>query len=649
MKKNIKIGLLAVVAVYLLSCENPVKPVQDNVYDPGSENFVVVADLATNDVTDIRAVEAVSGGRFENDYGTPVTAKGVCWGTDVNPLVGGSCTNDGEGFGEFTSRLTNLIPETSYYVRAYATNADSTIYGEQLEFTTRDGLIELTTGAASSITAITATVGGQISGDGGADITVKGVVWSTDQSPTLQTNNGITTEGAGTGAFTSHITGLTLETTYYVRAYATNDVSGTNYGNQVEFTTTGNTPTVTTGVVSSITETGATASASVTNAGSSSVTSRGVCYSTVQNPTTSSSCVNSGSGTGSFSVTLSGLSTNTTYYVRAYATSNVGTSYSSQVEFTTLAGPPSVSTGSVSGINSSGASVAGNVTDSGGATITARGVCYAKTQNPTTSNSCVASGSGIGMFLATITGLSPGIMYYVRAFATNSAGTAYGSQTTFTTMATIPSVITGSVSNLTATSATVAGEVTSGGGAVVTTRGICYATSQNPTTSNTCVATGSSLGAFTAAITGLTTGTTYYFRAFATNSIGTAYGAQHSFTPTEACLVLPQPTPSTNFVMQTNTKVFFKSGDVYTITMYSTIYHFGQGNVSLYRNNTLIQSYGSWLVFGSTHNSAGIANARDFTLPQSLETSRCYNMRVTKGGLLNTDELWVGPYFEVRE
>jgi len=92
----------------------------------------------------------------------------------------------------------------------------------------------LTTAAVSNILQTTATCGGTISSDGGSTVTARGVCWSTGQTPAITDNK--TTDGTGTGNFTSAITGLTANTTYYVRAYATNS-AGTGYGSAVQFTT----------------------------------------------------------------------------------------------------------------------------------------------------------------------------------------------------------------------------------------------------------------------------------------------------------------------------------------------------------------------------------------------------------------------------
>jgi len=96
----------------------------------------------------------------------------------------------------------------------------------------------LTTTAVSNITQTTASCGGNITSDGGATVTVRGVCWSTSQNPTIADNK--TTDGTGAGSFTSNITGLTAGTTYYVRAYATNS-AGTGYGSAMSFSTQGGT------------------------------------------------------------------------------------------------------------------------------------------------------------------------------------------------------------------------------------------------------------------------------------------------------------------------------------------------------------------------------------------------------------------------
>jgi len=94
---------------------------------------------------------------------------------------------------------------------------------------------------------------------------------------------------------------------------------------------------------------------------------------------------------------------------------------------------PVVATTIVSSITQTTASCGGNITSDGGATITERGVCWSSGQTPTIANSKTSDGTGVGSFTSNITGLTIGATYYVRAYATNSAGTGYGSAMSFTT------------------------------------------------------------------------------------------------------------------------------------------------------------------------------------------------------------------------
>jgi hypothetical protein len=165
----------------------------------------------------------------------------------------------------------------------------------------------------------------------------------------------------------------------------------------------------------------------------------------------------------------------------------------------------------------------------GGNAITSSGICWSINPNPTLLDSINANGNINGNTSLNLINLSPGTTYYVRAYATNSGGTAYGNQLVFTTGAALPTLSTLNASNITFNSAIVGGNVTNDGGAPVTQRGVCWSTTQNPTLANSSLIIGSGLGSFNDTITGLSGNTTYYVRAFATNSSGTAYGNQISF------------------------------------------------------------------------------------------------------------------------
>lgn len=131
------------------------------------------------------------------------------------------------------------------------------------------------------------------------------------------------------------------------------------------------------------------------------------------------------------------LSLNTTYYWKVIAKDNHGGSTPGHIwNFTTFGGaPPTVVTAPITGITSDAGEGGGNVVSPGGSPITARGLCWSSLHTPTTADSHTVDGSGGGSFASSMTGLSPSTTYYVRAYATNSAGTSYGNERSFSTFA----------------------------------------------------------------------------------------------------------------------------------------------------------------------------------------------------------------------
>jgi uncharacterized protein (TIGR02145 family) len=204
--------------------------------------------LSTTSCSAITQTNTQSGGIISSDWGVSVTSRGVCWSTSQDPNIAGNKTNDGTGKGSFVSNISGLTANTTYYLKAYATNSSGTSYGTEITFTTANTptltLPTITTTAVSSITQTTAQSGGSVTSDGNATVTARGICWSTSANPT--TANSKTTDGNGTGSFTSSLTGLTANTIYNVRAYATNS-AGTAYGSNISFTTsqTGGGTTVT--------------------------------------------------------------------------------------------------------------------------------------------------------------------------------------------------------------------------------------------------------------------------------------------------------------------------------------------------------------------------------------------------------------------
>jgi hypothetical protein len=186
-----------------------------------------------------------------------------------------------------------------------------------------------------------------------------------------------------------------------------------------------------------------------------------------------------------------------------------------------------VTTTAASGLSSTSVTTGGNVTDERGDPVTARGVCWSTSSNPTLSDNYTADGGGAGAFTSSITGLTPGTTYYVRAYATNGVGTTYGNEISFETH-NVPTVTTSAPSYTIGGNVTSGGDVTYAGGVSVTARGICWNTTGSPTLADSYTTDGSGTGVFPSSLSGLTLGVTYYIRAYATNSVGTAYGNQTS-------------------------------------------------------------------------------------------------------------------------
>ena len=401
-----------------------------------------VPTIITTTVTQITETTAVTGGNVTSDGGASVTERGVVYATTQNPTTADNKVSNGSGMGTFTCNLTGLQPNTKYYVRAYATNEVGTAYGEEVSFTTKEVSISDPTGTENgygyvdlglSIKWATMNVGASSPEDYGdyfawGETEPKEVYdWSTykycngsyisltkynnsssygtvDNKTQLElsddaaranwgsswrmptkeeqeelceqctwkwtTQNGVngykvTSKKNGNSIFlpaAGYRKDSSLNkagsygcywssslSTYYPynalelyfgsdpvdcsfeRRYNGQSVRPVLGENEVEVTT----PTVTTTTVTQITETTALVGGNVTNDGGAQVTERGVVYATTQNPTTADNKVSNGSGTGSFICNLTDLQPNTAYYVRAYATNEVGTAYGEEVSFTT--------------------------------------------------------------------------------------------------------------------------------------------------------------------------------------------------------------------------------------------------------------------------------------------------------------------------
>ena len=207
---------------------------------------------------------------------------------------------------------------------------------------------------------------------------------------------------------------------------------------------------------------------------------------------------------------------------------------------------PVVSTTPATEVTVSTATSGGTITSDGGATITVNGVCWGLNSNPTTDGSKTVDGGSIGQYISNLTGLEGGTIYHIRAYATNSVGTAYGADMSFTTLGLAPISLTQPVTNNSATEVTLNGTVTAN--YLSTTVTFEYGTSTSygqSVTANPSPVVGNSITNVSASISGLSAGVTYHYRIKTVNSLGTTYGDDMTFTTSgQAPIVVTQTASS---------------------------------------------------------------------------------------------------------
>jgi hypothetical protein len=247
------------------------------------------------------------------------------------------------------------------------------------------------------------------------------------------------------------------------------------------------------------------------------------------------------SGTGVFTVNVTGLQPATQYSFKAFAINSVGTAYTTVTTFTTLATVPTVTSPTLTNLTSSSATLGANVTSTGNSAILERGFVYSQTSvngNPVEGGPGVikvtSTGTTTGTYSSNITGLMANTGYTFRAFVRNSVGTAYSESIAFFTTFSPLTVTSPTATNITATTATLGGTVVSDGATTATGRGVVF--SQDSTTAPVIGGPGvvqvtgtGTMGPFTVNVVGLNANTDYYYRAYATNASGTSYTTVATF------------------------------------------------------------------------------------------------------------------------
>ena len=390
--------------------------------------------------TNIALTKATIGGEVVSEGFSAATDRGIVVSeTNPKPSVSDTKYSSGYGIGAFTKDLDNLKVNTKYYYAAFATNTKGTSYGETLNFTTAD--YKLATNAIEApknITYTTAQLTGTISEDGGVAVSERGFVLNTTPGPTL-TNTKIQ-NGTGLGTFSTVVTQLKEETTYYVRAYAING-KGTAYSNEISFSTLGyKAPTPESGTATFIGSQNVTLNGDITNTGGIDLIEKGFVFGVNSNVgLNDQKAISSTKDAGKYSIVITGLKANTKYYYKSYAINAKGTTLGLENSFTTLSATiPSVSTNDFANIAENSVRAGIEITNDGGSPITEYGVCISSTNpNPSILDRKVIFGNTIQNLpfgvMNPITGLTNGTNYYVKGYAINSVGVAYGNSKSFTT------------------------------------------------------------------------------------------------------------------------------------------------------------------------------------------------------------------------
>ncbi|MCD4829814.1 MAG: choice-of-anchor D domain-containing protein [Candidatus Cloacimonetes bacterium] len=538
----------------------------------GNETISLVASavddpvVTTATITGIGSTSADGGGEVTSGGGLPVSARGVCWSETSLPTLADDHTTDGTGAGVFTSTLTPLLPQTTYYARAYATNSVGASYGSQVQFTTSVPSISV---APETLPDFGEVVVGQVSGV--ESYTVSGS--NLTGNVTIDAPTGFELALTPTGRndsrleriFSSQLVltptgGALPATTIYVRfapsvsGPASGDISHTSPDATTKYVAVSGTgivlPTVSTDAVTGIGPESATGGGNVTADGYSDVSARGVCWSETSLPTLADDHTTDGTGAGVFTSAITGLDPNHLYYARSYATNGAGTTYGNQVSFTTatpsivLSGSLSdfgeVIVGQVSGVQSysvSGSNLVDNVT-----ILAPAGFDVSLTGISAWVNELSLPPTGTTLPTRTIyarfSPASAGDYDYQISHSSTSATTRY--MPVSGTGIVLATVSTDAVTGIGPESATGGGNVTADGYSDVSARGVCWSETSLPTLADDHTTDGTGTGVFTSAITGLDPSQLYYVRSYATNGAGTTYGNQVSFTTSAGSLDPPQ-------------------------------------------------------------------------------------------------------------
>ncbi len=493
------------------------------------ESLVIpsIPSLKTNDAEEITSSSAVLHGTVLK--GDDITERGfmLMEGEGSTDDMDRKIVVDGT-LGEYSVELNELKPNQKYSYCAYAINTMGTYYGVVKSFKTNIGFPVVASPVISSITSTSAVFSSMVTSHGGKTVSEVGFFYGkepeVDPESALKVNQ-IYSEDT----FSIAVEDLEVNTRYYVMAF-TKNTAGIAYSEVESFTTSVSAPSVKTVGYFDVTSTTAVLSGSVVSDNGAEVTERGfVWMQGSEVPTLNNYKVVSEGALGEYSSAIEDLEPNRRYTFRAYASNLKGTSYGEVMTFSTAADLSRLSVTKVTGITSTTATFTSTVTDNGGATVSEVGFYYGLDEELSNAFK-VSEGYSSDTFSITVGELEVGTVYYVKAYVVNSAGEATNTAVSFKTVSAVPSVSTVGFSEVSAFGARLTGEVSDDNGEGIIERGFVWTERPElPTVSDNKVQVLGGLGEYSAAVDGLNPNQTYTFRAYATNSCGTAYGDQLNF------------------------------------------------------------------------------------------------------------------------
>ena len=528
-------------------------PVSINVAASGA-GINTTPTVTTGAASAITSISAILAGTLPTTGCSAITGYGVKYSTinGFDPVTTGTTVASSNLSGvNFSSNAGGLTPSTVYYYRAYATNNGGTVYGVQQTFTTATPVLSAGALLAFGNVCTNATGGPNSFTITGTNLTTANVTVGPLAGFTFSTGGAYTASlnlTQASGPYSQAI--FVIFTPVAVQSYNGNIPVTGGGASSINVAATGagiNTaPTVTTGAASAITQITATTAGSIPVTGCTSISAYGVKFSTTNgfDPLTTGTTVASSNLSGvNFSSNLSGLAPSTVYYYRAFATNGGGTTYGAQLSFTTSA--PVLTTTALTGF---GAVCINNTVGPNTFTINSTALTAANI-NVGPLGGYTFSTASAGPYTASLSLTQPGGTYSqtiyvkftpvaVQSYNGNIPVSGGGAVVTINVAAsgsgtnTVASVTTGSATVLSPSAANLNGTITSIGCSPVTGYGIEYSGISGFANGNGIKVASSNLnaGAFSSFLTGLVQNSTYYYKAYAVNNGGIAYGTQQTFT-----------------------------------------------------------------------------------------------------------------------